>query len=695
MAVILVVDDNSDSRYMLEVLLQKNGFETMTAANGREALDAARLRRPDLVVTDILMPVMDGFELCKKWKSEDGLKEIPFVFYTATYTDPKDIELGLSLGANRFLVKPQEVEVLLQVFRDVLSEGNARTREVPERSLEEEMEFLQQHNEALFRKLEKKMADLQASNLTLQREIESRKVAENRLRESEEKLQTLLDTLPIGLAWADAGGTIRYVNGKFTELFGYSTEDLATIKDWFLHACRDPMERGSLFSSWVEAITIAQKTGVATPPFDVCITCKDGSSRDVSVIGAAVGELYLAIFSDITERKRLQEQLLQAQKLESIGNLASGIAHDFNNVLTTVTGFAGLLQLNMQQEDPLMAYVNEVASAGMRGAALTHQLLAFARKQILDVGLVNLNDALKNLQKMLQRVIREDISLSFTPCQGSLPVLADVNQISQVVINLATNARDAMPKGGLLTISTGRAEIDAGFVRTHGYGETGAYALVSVADNGTGMDEETKAKIFEPFFTTKDVDRGTGLGLSVVYGIIRQHKGIVTVESQPGKGSRFDVYLPLVKGDAEVEKQKQSTEDVSRQTGSETVLLAEDDDMIRGMAGDLLKSRGYKVLLAKDGEEAVALFRERSRAIDLVVFDLIMPKKTGLDAYLEIRDEAPSVKALFVTGYSEAEAERGELRKKALPLLMKPYTAADFLQKIRELLGSKKERLAH
>ncbi len=619
------------------------------------------------------------------------LRRIPFIFYTATYTEPKDVEFGLSLGADRFLIKPQEIEVLLQAFREVLS-GNGTTAQAaaPERSLGEEMEILRHHNEALFRKLEKKMADLETANQALRREIEKRQLIEASLRESEGKLQALLDTLPIGLAWADSEGVIQYVNGKFVELFGYGVGDTATIKDWFLRASPDPMEREPLSSSWARAMETARQTGMATPSFNVRVVCKNGSFRDVSVMGAVVGNLHLATFLDITEQKRLQEQLLQAQKLESIGNLAGGIAHDFNNVLTTVTGFAGLLQMKMQGADPLLAYVNELASAGMRGAALTHQLLAFGRKQILNVGTMDLNESIKSLQKMLGRLIREDIHLSFNPCAGPLPVLADANQISQVVINLATNARDAMPKGGALTISTGVAEIDAVFVRRLGYGEPGAYALVSITDSGTGMDEKTKGKIFEPFFTTKEIDKGTGLGLSVVYGIIRQHKGIVHVESEPDKGSRFDVYLPLLKGDVDVEKPAGGVVDIWG--GSETVLLAEDDDMIRAMAADILKSKGYRVLLAKDGVAAIAAFKQQPLAIDMVVFDLIMPKKSGFDAYLEIKEAVPRVKALFVTGYSEAEIERGELKKRELRLLQKPYTPADFLRTVRELLDGKSDR---
>lgn len=690
MPYILIADDNHESRYMLDVLLQKNGYETATVPNGKDALEIAHTRHPDLIISDILMPVMDGFTLCQQLKTDADLVKVPFVFYSATYTEPKDIEFGLSLGAARFLVKPQDIDVLLQVVGELLTRKGNENPEVSERSFEEEMEVLRRYNETLFHKLEKKMVDLKSANEALKTEIERRESTEANLRESERRLQTLLDTLPIGLAWADEEDRTQHVNRRFVELFGYGAEEMATIREWFALVHPDPISGGQLLISWTEAMENARRSGRPTPSFDVRLACKDGSFRDVSVTGAVVGNLHLAIFFDITEQKSLQEQLMQAQKLESIGNLAGGIAHDFNNILTAVTGFAGLLKMKMDRADPLLSYVTELATAGMRGAALTHQLLAFGRKQILDVGRMDLNETMTNLQKMLKRLIREDIALSFEPCTGSLPVLADANQIGQVVINLVTNARDAVPNGGSISISTRTAAINQAFVKRHGYGEVGPYAVISISDNGIGMDEETKKKIFEPFFTTKEMGKGTGLGLAVVYGIVRQHKGIVHVDSGPGKGSRFDVYLPLAEGKADIEDR--SAEDASSWSGSETILVAEDDEMIRILAGDILRSSGYKVLLAKDGEAAIDIFREQPQAIDLVVFDLIMPGKRGFDAYLEILEIAPKVKVLFVTGYSEAEIERGELRNLELPLLQKPYSLTSFLRKVREILNGQTGR---
>ncbi|MDA8125456.1 MAG: response regulator [Deltaproteobacteria bacterium] len=686
---ILITDDLSENRYLLETLLQSRGFETISTVNGQEALAAARTAPPDLIVSDILMPVMDGYALCKEWRSDERLRQIPFVFYTATYTEKKDIEFGLTLGADRFLIKPMEPEALLEVLQEVLAESR-KSGTPPQESgkpLETDRELLRQHNETLFRKLEKKMADLEATNLRLEREVRERQATEASLRQSEEKLKQLLDTLPVGLVLADPTDTVRYVNRTFSERFGYSAAELSTIAAWFLRACDGPEAGPQLFAAWQKAVATAQQTQEAIPPFDARVICKDGTVKDIAVIGAVVADVHLAILTDMTERRQLEWQLHQAQKLENIGTLAGGIAHDFNNVLTSISGFAGLLQMKMHSADPLLPYVNEIAAAGSRGASLTRQLLAFSRKQILSIRPVDLNAVVTNLQKMLHRLIREDIVLRFTPFSEPLPVLADINQIEQVVINLVTNARDAMPAGGPLEITTGIADIDERFVRCRGYGEIGRYAVLTVCDGGTGMDERLKQQIFEPFFTTKAKDKGTGLGLSVAYGIIRQHRGIIQVESEPQAGSAFTVYLPLLR--EKVPLGKEPPQETAVAGGSETVLVAEDNEMIRKMTRDILTNQGYKVLEAPDGKRALAAFHEHRDEIDLVVLDLIMPGMGGREAYNEIVKAAPDTRALFVTGYGESEIARQALTGKRLPLLMKPYTPLRFLRQVRELLDEK------
>lgn len=687
MASILIVDDNKENRYILEILLQKNGFQTVSAVNGKEALFEARKSPPDMIVSDILMPDMDGFTLCKECKADERLKKIPFVFYTATYTEPKDMELGLSLGAAKFLIKPLETQVLLETLIQVMNEHGDHDIPTMEHPLEEEMELLKLYNETLFRKLQKKVNDLEMANRMLQEEMEKRLLTENNLRQSEKRLTLLLNSLPVAFAWADTANNIQFVNEKFTQLFGYTVEDIPSVKDLFPLAFPDKAIREVFLSNWTHAIDTSRKTGKPTPPFDVRVTCKNGEIRDISVMGAVIENLRLAIFTDITEHKQLQEQLTQAQKLESIGNLAGGIAHDFNNILTTITGFAGLLQMKMDNSDPLLAYVKELASAGMRGAALTNQLLAFSRKQILDMKPVDLNITMASLEKMLRRLIREDITLNFNITANHLKIMADANQVGQVVINLVTNARDAMPNGGSLIISTGSVFVDDVFIRQHGEGEIGQYAVITIRDDGVGMSAEIKQKIFEPFFTTKEIGKGTGLGLSVVYGIIRQHKGMIFVESEPGKGTVFTVYLPLLKEDADIDNAP--AREIARKDGKETILIAEDNETLRKMTKDVLENHGYTVIPAEDGKSALTVFKEHKGAIDIIILDLMMPGKRGFDVYREIAQIAPQVKVLFVTGYSEDEVEQGEIRARALPLLFKPYTPFEFLKRVREILDGK------
>jgi len=686
MALILIVDDNRENLYMIDVLLRKNGFETVSADNGKEALEKARVTPPDMIVTDILMPVMDGFTLCREWKADERLGKIPFVFYTATYTDPKDIELGLSLGAERFLLKPMEPEALLETLQAVLAESKTGTAGSSGTGYtEEETGVLKKYNEVLFHKLQDKVTALEKMNMTLQREIEKRRLVENNLRQSEERLMSVLGSLPVGLAWGDGANRIEYVNRQFTELFGYVIGDIKTINDWFRKVCSDDKKKWEqLEAMWTKTAGTDRQRGILTPYVDVRITCKDGTFRDVSVIGAVISNLHITVFTDITEKNKLQEQLTRAQKLESIGNLAGGIAHDFNNILTVITGLAGLMQTNMNSYDPLMRYVNEMASAGMRGASLTHQLLAFSRKQILDIKHVDLNDIVMNLQKMLYRLIREDIALNFVPFAGSLPIMADPNQIEQVIINIVTNARDAMPNGGPLDISTDMIFIDDAFAGQNGQHKAGNYAVIRISDRGMGMDEDTKSKIFEPFFTTKEIGKGTGLGLAVVYGIIQQHNGMIFVESERGNGSSFIIYLPLMKGNVEVENRVPLA--VDYKGGSETILLAEDNIMIRDTTSDILRRHGYNVIMVEDGESAVKVFEEHCKTIDLVILDMMMPRKKGFEVYLEIFKKAPQIKALFITGYSESEVDRYEIKRRALPLLSKPYTIIDLLKNVREIL---------
>jgi nitrogen-specific signal transduction histidine kinase/CheY-like chemotaxis protein len=389
----------------------------------------------------------------------------------------------------------------------------------------------------------------------------------------------------------------------------------------------------------------------------------------------------LAFLRDITERKNLEDQLRQAQKMEAIGTLAGGVAHDFNNILMAIMGYANLLQMKMGQNDSSRVYVDQILASTAKAANITQSLLAFGRKQIMEMKPHKITTIVKDVEKLLRRLMREDIELTIK-LGDDATVTADMTQIDQVLINLATNARDAMPQGGRLTIETGRVVIDEEFRRIHGYGKPNAYALILVTDTGIGMDEKTQEKIFEPFFTTKELGKGTGLGLSIVYGIVKQHNGYINVSSRPGEGSTFLLYLP------EVKEKPRETKSAVREAkgGSETLLLAEDNADIRAVISDILKMLGYTVIEAVNGRDAVEKFREHQGEIKLIILDVVMPEKSGKEAYEEIRTMRHDIKALFMSGYTaDIVLDKGVFGKTS-DYIAKPIAPHELLHKVRHIL---------
>jgi len=384
------------------------------------------------------------------------------------------------------------------------------------------------------------------------------------------------------------------------------------------------------------------------------------------------------------EKRKLEDQLRQAQKMEAVGQLAGGIAHDFNNVISAVMGFATLVHMKMRAEDPLRQYVEQILESTERAGNLTHGLLAFSRTQIMNPKPVNLNGIIRCIEKLLSRLISEDIEIKTILREDDPYVMADTGQIEQVLMNLATNARDAMPKGGLLLIGTDLVAFDESYVKAHGYGKPGTHAVLSVTDTGTGMDEETRKKIFEPFFTTKEVGKGTGLGLAMVYGIIRQHHGYIDVCSEPCKGTTFKLYLPAIGNKAGKEKAISAPSPLIK--GSETILAAEDNPAFRRLMEIVLREYGYDVIMAEDGEEAVRKFRENREKIALCILDIIMPKKSGREVYEEVKMMRADIKVFFVSGYTADKILKERILEEGLDFIIKPVSPRDLLVKVREML---------
>ena len=401
------------------------------------------------------------------------------------------------------------------------------------------------------------------------------------------------------------------------------------------------------------------------------------------------------VVRDISGQKKMQEYLSHSQRLESIGTLAGGIAHDFNNILTAITGYGHILKMKAKEDDPSKAYIEQILASAERAANLTQSLLAFSRKQISSPEPVKLKGIIENVKRLLQRVIGENIELRTEISGEELTAMADSVQIEQVLVNLCTNARDAMPEGGVLAIKMKRVSADkirhtiaseAGRISPEMLGDKG-YAEISVIDTGTGMDEKTRERIFEPFFTTKEVGKGTGLGLSMVYGIVKQHHGHISVQSEAGQGTTFRIYLPLT--EIAVSKEIKAAEATTAITGgAETILLAEDEETVRKLTKIVLEEFGYTVIEASDGQEAVSKFMENKDRIDLFLSDIVMPGMNGREAYERIKRVKPDIKVLFASGYPSDFTHKSEILKGGLDFISKPVSPDNLLKKVREVLDN-------
>jgi signal transduction histidine kinase/ActR/RegA family two-component response regulator len=416
---------------------------------------------------------------------------------------------------------------------------------------------------------------------------------------------------------------------------------------------------------------------------------KDGSGFPIEFIstpiredGQQIGSVF--VFKDITERRRLEEQVRQSQKLEAVGRLAGGVAHDFNNLLTVVSGYAELLAVNPTLDRRGQEAVAEVKAAADRAISLTRQLLAFSRNQMLQPRAIDLNGVIAEINKLIRRLIGEDIALTTHLAADLGPVTADPGQVEQVILNLAVNARDAMPRGGALTITTGNATVGPAAQAQPGL-PPGRYALLTVADTGCGMDEATKARIFEPFFTTKEPGKGTGLGLAVVHGIVAQSGGHIDVQTAPGRGTTFRILLPQAEGPVPPPAAARAAPGKPA-GGTETVLLVEDEDAVRAFAARVLQTYGYQVLEARDGAEAQQVAARDGRAPDLMVTDVVMPGLSGLELARRLGPARPGMKVLFMSGHTDdAITRRGVLSPEA-SFLHKPFTPEELAGKVREVL---------
>lgn len=507
-------------------------------------------------------------------------------------------------------------------------------------------------------------------------------------RKQTELYTTMFNSIEEGLVVLNKKGEIKDSNLGFSNIIGYSRKELLGRNFLDLFEEKEYFYEKKILEALISQIFLkktSQKVSLrlfntsSQPRFVDVHLYPVKSMTEESV------DLIIAVIIDVTEKKNLEDQLNYVQRMETIGQLSAGIAHDFNNLLTAIIGFASFIDLQIEENNPLKSYIQNILKVSERGANLIKNLLTFSRKREFQLSRVNINRLILNAEPLLKKMIGEHINLRFELSDEELHVNADVTQIEQVLLNLVSNARDAIIGSGEIIISTKAVEIGQEFIKRNGYGYPGNYVLISVSDNGIGMSDETKKKAFEPFFTTKDVNKGTGLGLSIVYGIIKQHGGFITIDSREGYGTDVHIYLPLIK------EYKPTEEDLNKvfldvKGGKETILVAEDDDYVRELINQILINAGYRVILAKDGKEAVSEFIKNKNDISLAILDVIMPVKNGGEVYNDIRLVNPFVKIIFLSGYSAETINTESNISKQAVFMSKPISPKELLIKVRQTL---------
>ena len=551
------------------------------------------------------------------------------------------------------------------------------------------LEYRMRHKEGHWRVLESTASVIRTSSgesrelVIVNRDITDRKRAEESLRHSEAEFRSMVQDAPYGICRCDPKGKLVRANPAFQRMLGFEGLNgpyaVSAVADVFnaspeFHPVRARLLEGIDFRD----IEVAS---VRCDGSQITVRCSGRRAKDPE--GVSCFDVFA---EDISERRVLERQLQMAAKMEAIGRLSGGVAHDFNNLLGVIIGYSQLLRRKLSGTSALAEYAQEIDKAGQRAAALTRQLLAFSRQQVLTPVVLDLNDLVKDMLKMLPRLLGEDVSIETDLAAELGRTKADPSQIEQVIMNLAVNARDAMPAGGILRIVTANRTLDQAYMRLHPGSRAGSYVMLAVIDSGTGIDAQTLARIFEPFFTTKAVGKGTGLGLATVYGVVKQSEGYVWVDSEPGKGASFQVYLPRVEAPLDMPSRPVSNTDIRH--GSETVLVVEDAEPLRNLARLILGSHGLNVLSAGNAQEAIDAARSYSGRIDLLLTDIVMPGMNGRELAKTLIREKPGIKVLYMSGYAENFASDHKTREGDVTLINKPFTEDSLMQKVRQILDT-------
>jgi two-component system, cell cycle sensor histidine kinase and response regulator CckA len=674
----LLVEDNEQNLYYLKALLEGHGWTVACAANGALALAQAGEAPLDLIIADLLMPVMDGYTLLRRWKADVRLAQVPFVVYTATYTGSEDEGLAFALGADAFILKPAEPADFIAQIDAVRVDAKISGPKRPRADASADDPLLELYSETLVRKLERKTLQLEESNRALHEDQ-----AELRMRDR--AIQAVSQGIVITNPHAP-DNPIVYASPSFAKLTGYDLEEVIGRNCRFL--------QGEETDPAATALLRAALAAGQAYTTELLNYRKDGSkfwnNLAISPVLGEDGELlqFVGVQTDVTERRELEAQLRQAQKLEAVGQLAAGIAHDFNNLLSVVLGYSICIAEQLPTNDPLREDIEEVRRAGDRATHLVRQLLAFSRGQLLEPQVLDLGELVLEMESLLQRLLGANVALSLFPVNGVGRVEADPTQLEQIVMNLAVNARDAMPDGGKLSIEVTDVELDAAYAALHAGVTPGPYVMLAITDSGTGMTRATRERIFEPFFTTKSVGKGTGLGLATVFGIVKQSRGHIGVSSELGSGSTFKVYLPRVDDATVPTRPSAPSPERLALRGNETILLVEDDEQLRVMACMILRRQGYKVLDAQNGGEAFLICEQHAATIDLLVSDLVMPRMNGRQLAERLATLRPKMKVLFMSGYAENAVVHQGVLDAGVAFLQKPITPSSLLKRVRQLLDS-------
>ena len=684
MARVLVVDDNAANRDLVVTLLGYRGHTALEAADGKAALAIAKSEPVDLIITDLLMPDMDGYELVRELRADPDLAETPVIFYTAYYLQDELRSIASTLGVGHRLSKPINPEDLFRAVDDALHTPTpVAPVAVPVAELDRE------HLRALSGKLVRKVEELEQ--------------AESALEASEARFRALAEFSPLGIFSMTAHGEVSYANPRLMEICALTRAAGELKWDSIVH----PEDRERL-----RVLIAGASTTPAGGSARLRLLRPDGEQRWVAMQVAPVADatespIFVGTVEDVTEmidaqreREEMEGRLRISERLESLGHLSAGIAHDFNNVLAVIVNCVefveqGLSELERDYPDERWAQLHEdaatVSSAAARAAELTHRLLVFARRDVVRPVEVDVDEMVESVAQLLTRTIGEQVQLNHTRSGNLHPVLADRSQLEQVIMNLVVNARDAVGEGGTVSITTDEVRLHERDAALHAGAMPGRYVRVTVRDDGAGMSSETIAQAFEPFFTTKPVGQGTGLGLSTVYGIVARMGGNVTIDSEEGVGTSVQVYLPALAADrrragAGVAAVASAAE---RAGAGRVILVAEDDDELRAVTARILTENGYVVVPVSRGTEALALLSDESKVFDLLLSDVVMPQMSGRDLAERTASIRPSLPVLFMSGYAGQHLNHVGDAGGQIDFLEKPFSPSSLLSAVaRALPGS-------